>query len=867
MKVSALLLLLAAAQPTIAARTFAATRDLKDTVVVKSPFESSLFGETPGDAKKVDPGAVAATPVQSLGASLENPTKESSDVAIALPEQSIGAPLEKQAKESSNTVGDPAPVQSLGASLDNAFSGASDVQEFGGLSLDEGTDLLAEGPNSDSTLSPISDQADSQSASDRELTIDNFFSNFETYQCNDANPDHEKEFDANTLNFNNLCPALLKHSTLSPIGEFDQGSPELAKYLNDDIYLPLAMNMAPRESVDELLSDVIFSAGKTTVTNLRQPKVVYDQFQAKILRLFEEMSLKSQDFDNYHEGINDLIVSALREFHLYWNQLRGASQFDKARADTREVLRVLLRSFDIKRRFLVETTAALVNKVKEAFYRFVRAHKTVEVLNSSALDILVHQMVRRYNNVVLAIRESRHSSTKLVREVDFLLRLLQLYHVVCFRKGFSESTTLEKFNTNIFLRITNNFELLHAGRLDNDSGLLGRVRDFTAVLLLKMKHLNHLMFNFHTIGEFVTMPRIFVDFNSRTGVKVYYELKEEMAMIPGKCMNRIGLKKCVTNEANIVLRYIASRYSLLFSTSGLHFYDYLREAVRNMFSRATPETWSSWSKFRHFFNVNLLAVLFNMKQRFQIESLAEIDSLEDRITALLMAANKKEGSVASLQLIDQLDTGIYFHFLDIKANFNSKTIETDPFLRSSLKKGFHQFLLDFLKQHSSTIDEEFLTLINSVDSLVQNWQGAEGPNKNIPTTLMNIGDDFSAPKTDKVGPEVVDSFQNQNGMLVAIESAASGQPAPVFRTRPTPTNPQLRADQATAGLSDAAHEPSPIVATTQPVETQANQSAEQLPELKEEVKQDVGSVGEPEKQEEPAEKQEVEETEMGRKSI
>ena len=71
------------------------------------------------------------------------------------------------------------------------------------------------------------------------------------------------------------------------------------------------------------------------------------------------------------------MITMLKRFHLYWNTLRNKNQVDRARVDTKEILRNILKSYEVKRKFLVEVTKTLVEKIKEAYFRFLRAHRMV----------------------------------------------------------------------------------------------------------------------------------------------------------------------------------------------------------------------------------------------------------------------------------------------------------------------------------------------------------------------------------------------------------------------------------------------------------------------------------------------------------
>ena len=354
----------------------------------------------------------------------------------------------------------------------------------------------------------------------RTLNIDKFFSNFENYDCLNAVPREESGTDAENLDFNNLCPHLILSSALSTIGEYDNTDSDLIKYLNEDVYMPLAMKMLLKDNMGDLINDAIFGVDKMQTVNPKSLKPVFTQLQSKVMRNFEDIALKSQDFDHYREDINSLILSVMKDLHFYWNSLRTTNQFEKARIDTRELLRVMLRSFDMKQQFMVETIRNMVNKIKEAYYRFVRAHKIIEVLNKSSLEIIVFQINRRVNNALNAIKSKQATPPKIVREIGVVLRLVQVFHIISYRRGNSEEFTFENFNNNIYNPIVSMYEQFKQSQPAPEAEILNGVKQFIVSLLLKMKHLNYIIYEYHTVSEFVNFPQAFHNFNSRISIKV-----------------------------------------------------------------------------------------------------------------------------------------------------------------------------------------------------------------------------------------------------------------------------------------------------------------------------------------------------------
>ena len=729
-----------------------------DSIALKDEADSIQLAQPSLSSQPAQPSQISQVPKPSKSAEASEPSKDLSGPKTSISTQFSGFSQFSSFQNKQNSL----PPQALRPLVMNE-------------ALDEGSDLF--GNSEDSENSKNSGNG-ANGVDERYLSIDKYFSNFDNFDCSHkaSNKQVKGELNADTLDFSDLCPSILKESALHTIGEFDVGRFALARYLNEEVYSPLGMGMTEKDDVGELVSDAIFNSSKA-VRGASRPS--FGSLRSKVLSIFEEMNLKSQDAGHFRPDLDKLLASVLGEFHRYWNALRGAGEFERSRSDTREALRLVLQSFDLKQRFFAEAAKALAGKIKEGFYRFVKAHRTVEALQANPTDIIVRQMVRRYSTAVIAIQEARSTPRLLVREMDFILRLLRIHQVVCFRKGIQEAAALEDFNTNVFLRITNFYEQLALTNPPGPSDFLPQARDFTATLLLKMKHLNHVIYKYHRVNEFTSIPQMHLNFKSRMTVKAYYEIFDNMLMLPRACITYLTMKKCAVQESNRVLEYIADKYQLKYSTSGWEFLNYIEQMVKTLFSKATHETWSDWTKFKNYFYLNLLTGLINLKERYRIAALPEFEKLEDRIGVLIYNITREDPNLNdTINLVEKLEEGIYDKLLDIKADFNSPGLEGDLVLINTFKTQFHNFLLQFLKENQSELDEHFVKLVNQVGALVESWEGGKIQKSKWAQTPITLGQFILSSDIKIKNPNELDRFVNRDGFLTVMDSPLAGQQSP-----------------------------------------------------------------------------------------
>jgi len=337
------------------------------------------------------------------------------------------------------------------------------------------------------------------------------------------------------------------------------------------------------------------------------------------------------------------------------------------------------------------------------------------------------------------------------------------------------------------------------------------LRNFTAALLLKMRHITHVIFHYHKISEFVNLPQMYLSYDARLTIKVYYELLDNLLLVPKTCVNTLVLQNCALHELNKVRRMIAHKYSFHRSTSGWEFVDYLQQLLRGLFARATDQTWATWAAFKHYYYVNLFAALFNLKQRYHVQSHEALEALENAVGRLVEEHRARHvATTEDFALLDRLDKGLYELFLDIKADFNSPGVESDPAVVSNIKKNVHEFLYDFLKSAAAQVDENFLKLANDVDQLVLNWRGVQ-LSTNTPLSPAALKSDLAAavfrPPAD-----------DASALKLVLDAPAQSEEAQKSATAP---------EMPAAEPEKPAPEPS---ADAQPVEGAEEKPAEKTPD-------------------------------------
>ena len=581
----------------------------------------------------------------------------------------------------------------------------------------------------------------------RDFDIEKFLTEFDRIDCTQNNGDPNDPL-------NLLCESELKKAAFAPLGQFNTDRNSFYNYLKEQIYMPLACDVRKRQNLSDMLVDTLNINDKNSVFNQQPFTANYNAFEGHILDTFEDIAGKTSDMEANKDAINELIISVLKKFHIYWNFLRYKGQFDKLKFDTKEVMRTLLKSYMMKRDFLNYVSKTLIQGIIKAYYRFIRAHKMVELLNKYGPDLMVNQIVTRYKAVGDKIKNNNFSQILIVKEMSYLISLLQVYHILSYKKGAADNVIINNFNTSINYRIQieyQNYERYLPEDVEHDS--LKQIRDFTAILLLKFKHMTFIMFNFHGIAQYANFPQMNY-IKSPFAIKIYYELLDNMLLVPKTCTVSFQLKNCVLHETHKTLRYLSTKYNVKRSTYGWYYLQELSTMMKALYSKADATVWENWGQLKTYFYPNLFSVMYTYKKLFMINDMDEVENLENAIGEVLDGRKKDVSVNLDYGLIDNMDKALYEEFLNIKADYNSYSpIQRDATILSYLRSRLIKFFDNFERDNIGKINPAMHDLVERSKKVVTDWVPAvvKAPVVSIGVNNLNTQPTFIMSNTQNGG--------------------------------------------------------------------------------------------------------------------
>ena len=548
------------------------------------------------------------------------------------------------------------------------------------------------------------------------INIDKFIDEVDRIDCSKFNGDKRDPL-------NVLCDSQLINTAFEPLGRSNTDHHDFFDYLQKVIYQPLAYNADKRVSLSDMVLDSMHLDPKNSFFYGQNVATNYNDFEQSILKLFEGMADKTNNMEDNKEAIGDMIMNTLKRFHLYWNNLRYNNKFDKLKVDTKEILRTLLKSYHSKKEFLNYTSKTLIKNLLQAYFKFVRAHKILNIAKKNGPDLITTQMLTRFQEVAKIIQSGNFNNIWFVKEISHFLNLLQVFHILSTKQGLSQRIVLQNFQTKVMAVFQSEYDHLQHSLLANASPEQTRLfKHFTATLLLKFKHLTFIMFQMNGIGQYVSMPQSNY-LTSPFAIKIYYEMLDNMLLIPKTCTEAILLKNCVIQETSKSLKFVVNKYNIKRSTYGWFFLQQLSTMTKKIFEHANEQTWQNWSNFKNYYYSNLFSVMYNYKKLYGVNEMDAISNLETQIGSFLDSGKKKNlTKPINFGILDLLDKDIYNEFLDIKADYNKYApVEKNKLVLNYLRIRLFKFFENFRKQHVADINSAFIEVIDKLKETIDNW--------------------------------------------------------------------------------------------------------------------------------------------------
>lgn len=584
-----------------------------------------------------------------------------------------------------------------------------------------------------------------------------------------------------------LCDEDLAPVVFMPLADPTTTKATLYSHFRENIYNPLGYEIpSDRFSYADTISDLINLDPDNSVIHRNMHGLNFGNFSSVIEKAFESVETAATDFDQNKSLISRQMIDILKSFHIFWNVLRQKKQVGMSKVQTVAIIRQLIQRFRATNAGMKAATLNILENIKEAYFRFMRAHKYQKLISAKPLETIAFQMLERFKANVVKIRERQTNTFTFVSEMSAFLDMLKGFHQVNKMRGMTPPESLMLYETMVAQPITNTYNVFQDVMVQNHDSSFYRVREFTATLLLKMKHRNHVIVNFFGWTEYfrshsATDSRLFDNV-----VKFYEEIVDAVMLIPSSCGEYRGssLEACLKDKLESALAEYSKKYMLEASVSGISLYRY----VQQVFDKVSADIIAAGdaedlNAFKGVFVTKMSALFKQFRLDYHINDMSEVEELENNVGFQIEKVKAASAlSAPNLALIDAFDKTLYAFFLDIKSSYNAYApVGKDQRVINSISQKLSAAVSNFKIDHARQVNPETVRLMETVLTEARLWARRHSVQYVVNTHPVNLRFEPVNPMSDmSLHVPNVGDIQANVPMLDASVMGNMGQQAASF---------------------------------------------------------------------------------------
>ena len=280
---------------------------------------------------------------------------------------------------------------------------------------------------------------------------------------------------------------------------------------------------------------------------------------------------------DWYKQISENWTQILKDFHVFWNGMRASKQIDQVKEVTKKVLSKLLEKYSVKENYYFQVTKVLVKKIREGYKNFIVAHQALDMMEKQGLSVIGEQILKTYDEFS-EIKEADENNMiekmniSIAKILDLNLTLMLIYHKL---EKKPELTLNQFFEQEVITKIHDKFQLLEVENTEQQQQFK-KFKEYTVVVLLKLKHQFFIFNNYHK-DQIQYFSESAIKPSKQLTVKIYHELMDNLTDLISHCIDESNLKHCVYFEIKKVYSFIANKYQLKSSYTGIHLYHYLQK--------------------------------------------------------------------------------------------------------------------------------------------------------------------------------------------------------------------------------------------------------------------------------------------------
>ena len=549
---------------------------------------------------------------------------------------------------------------------------------------------------------------------------------------------------ASSVDQYSLCDKDIAPVVFMPLSNMHTTRTSLYNHFRDNIYRPLGYEFpSQRFSYTDTISDLINLDQENSMIHKDTQGLNFANFSNIINQAFHSIEVSATDFDHNKGAISRQMIDILKSFHIFWNVLRQNKKISQTKSQTLSIIKNLMYQFKSTNGAMKATTLNILQNVKEAYFRFMRAHKYQQLISSKPLETICFQLLERYKQNVVKIRNRATDGYEYVSEISIFLDMLKAFHAVNLRNRLTTEESLKMFDLKIGDVITTTYNVFQDVMVQNNDDSFFKVRDFTAVLLLKMRHRNYVMLTYYGLDEYMRLQKTGGYQVFENAVKFYEEIIDSIMLIPTACQSLINssLEKCVKEQLDTILNTYSKKYMLQASIGGVNLFRFVQQGLDDVFNALVADALShDFIPFKSKFVSRMSGFFKTFRSQYRINDMSDVEELENNIGFQIEKVKSANALLpVNLALIDSFDKQLYNFFLDIKSSYNAYApVSKDQRVLNSIVQKLKTVILNFKQDNARHICDETNQLFEIVYRESKVWTRRHSVQYVVNTHKVNL---------------------------------------------------------------------------------------------------------------------------------
>ncbi len=522
-----------------------------------------------------------------------------------------------------------------------------------------------------------------------------------------------------------LCDGDLADQLFIPLGDVNKHGTEVFDHFNKNVYQPLSYKVFPnRFSFADALQDMLKLDKDNLMIKAEMPIPDFSTFQSMILGGFAEISNYSSDFDANKPVISKLILDILKHFHIYWNVKRQQNQVDSTKINTYSILKSIVKQYRLQNVAMKATTVHILNAIRDAYFRFMKAHKNLTFVTNNTQDVLGFNILKRYDNFIQTVLAGGYFQFYYIAELGCMIEFFTTYVSIDVSKGIQDADAYGHFYTDVYKKLIDMYNVYAKWMLETRSKYFDLVTESTAGLLLKIQHRGAVLIAVTSMNGFAQAPAYTFKSHKHSTVTTFFELMDYWMLIPHMCENYPGLQTCMNGLGNEYLWRVRQENKLQYSVTGMNLFIFLKNCFQQMIDAiAFRNGFNNFQTFKNLYFAELFRTSENIRVTYRINDMTVVDRLQNKLGQIIeKKKTDKELTPELLRLLGRLDDGMYYFFLKLReAHNNDGSLPKNTAALNQIKNAFAQFLDDFKDSNSECNDVLVVSLFPLMKEIASEW--------------------------------------------------------------------------------------------------------------------------------------------------